>query len=86
MLGKLKKLFTDNRLKDLWSGSLLLDEGIIKPDESALAILTGNLLKDPDATVRYHAGALDRIESAHGNKPIVMEPTLEGLEKCCGDK
>ena len=35
---------------------MLLDEGIIKPDETVACVLTGHLLKDPDATVGYHTG------------------------------
>lgn len=32
--------------------------GAVKPDEDVVAILTGHVLKDPDYTVNYHAGAL----------------------------
>src|SRR5262245_49710692 len=32
--------------------------GVVKPDEDVVAILTGHVLKDPDYTVNYHAGAL----------------------------
>lgn len=35
---------------------MLLDEGVIKKDESVVCILTGHLLKDPDVTVAYHTG------------------------------
>lgn len=35
---------------------LLLKEGIISPSERVVCILTGHVLKDPDATVRYHTG------------------------------
>ncbi len=34
----------------------LLREGIIKPGERVVCILTGHVLKDPDATVGYHVG------------------------------
>ncbi len=33
---------------------LLLREGVIKPDERVVCILTGHQLKDPDVTVGYH--------------------------------
>lgn len=35
---------------------LLLQEGVIRPDETVVCILTGHQLKDPDATVTYHTG------------------------------
>lgn len=35
---------------------LLLEEGIISPDDDVVCILTGHQLKDPDATVKYHTG------------------------------
>jgi threonine synthase len=34
----------------------LLKEGVIGPDERVVCVLTGHGLKDPDATVKYHAG------------------------------
>lgn len=35
---------------------LLLQEGVIRPDQTVVCILTGHQLKDPDATVTYHTG------------------------------
>lgn len=35
----------------------LIREGIIKPHETVVCILTGHALKDPDVTVNYHMGA-----------------------------
>ncbi len=34
---------------------LLVDEGVIAPDERVVAILTGNVLKDPDVPVKYNS-------------------------------
>ncbi len=59
----------------------LLDEGVIDKNESVLAVLTGNMLKDPDATVKYHSGTLNRIESFYANKPKVIDPTPEELKR-----
>jgi len=61
----------------------LVEKGLIKPDECVVGILTGHLLKDPDATVNYHMSNLgDRnIESRFPNAPIQIEPTLEAVEK-----
>ncbi len=35
---------------------MLLKEGVIKPGETVVCILTGHVLKDPDVTVGYHTG------------------------------
>ncbi len=35
---------------------LLVEEGVIGKDERVVCILTGHMLKDPDATVSYHTG------------------------------
>jgi threonine synthase len=34
----------------------LVREGVIRPDQRVVCILTGHVLKDPDATVQYHTG------------------------------
>ena len=33
----------------------LVEEGVIAPDERIVCILTGHMLKDPDAVVGYHS-------------------------------
>src|SRR5262249_1265373 len=52
----------------------LTAKGAIKPDESVVAILTGNLLKDPDYTVGYHTGRLTlegrSIYGSFENRPM----------------
>jgi threonine synthase len=55
----------------------LTASGAMAPDADVIAVLTGNVLKDPDYIYRYHTGQLDapggaRIESTFGNKPIVV--------------
>ena len=42
-----------------------------------VAVLTGNLLKDPDYIYRYHTGELEapdgtKIRSSFGNRPVVV--------------
>ena len=42
-----------------------------------VAVLTGNVLKDPDYIYRYHTGELEapggvRIQPTFGNKPVVV--------------
>jgi threonine synthase len=47
---------------------VLLREGVIKPHETVVCVLTGHQLKDPDATVTYHTG-ID-TKAAQSNIPL----------------
>ncbi len=60
----------------------LVDMGVIDPEASVVGILTGNVLKDPDAVIGYHKDELrDRgIVGTYANAPTVIEPTLEAVE------
>ena len=51
--------------------------GVIARDADVVAVLTGNVLKDPDYIYRYHTGELEapggaRIAPTFGNRPIVV--------------
>ena len=59
----------------------LREKGAIDKKERVVCIITGNILKDPDATINYHFGKLEHISSTHANKPVVIEPTLENVRK-----
>jgi len=61
----------------------LVDAGIIGRNETVVGILTGNLLKDPDATVNYHTDNLKGrgIKPKFPNKPVQAESTLAGVKK-----
>ena len=50
---------------------LLLDEQVISPDENVVCILTGHVLKDPDATVKYHMG----VDMKNATPPPAEPPT-----------
>jgi threonine synthase len=56
----------------------LINEGVIKPDETLVGILTGNLMKDPAATVDYHTGQWP--DAAYANPPVQLEPTLDAVK------
>jgi threonine synthase len=50
--------------------------GVIDPGADVVAVLTGNLLKDPDYIYRYHTGQLTDpsgapVASTFGNQPVV---------------
>jgi len=50
--------------------------GAMRADADVVAILTGNVLKDPDYIYRYHTGVLESpaglIQPRFGNRPIVV--------------
>jgi threonine synthase len=55
----------------------LTASGLIQKNADVVAVLTGNLLKDPDYIYRYHTGKLETpggalIESRYGNQPMVV--------------
>jgi threonine synthase len=55
----------------------LTSNGVIRGDADVVAVLTGNVLKDPDYIFKYHTGGLkapdgSAIESTFGNKPVVV--------------
>jgi threonine synthase len=57
----------------------LIAEGIITSEETVIGILTGNLLKDPTATVDYHTGAWP--DARFANMPVLLEPTLAAVQQ-----
>jgi threonine synthase len=55
----------------------LVASGDIQPSDDVVAVLTGNLLKDPDYIYRYHTGELKTpagvpIRSTYANEPVVV--------------
>jgi threonine synthase len=71
----------------------LMKQGFVKPEESVVLVLTGNLLKDPDFTMEFHRGDLfrgDRVKDAVDEDasaalnplrrpPIVLDATLDAV-------
>jgi threonine synthase len=57
----------------------LVASGVIRPGETVVAVLTGHLLKDPDATIGYHRNALEGIESAYPNALHEAAPSAEAI-------
>jgi threonine synthase len=62
----------------------LIAEGVIQPHETIVGILTGNLLKDPYATVDYHTGAWPKAQFA--NPPVQIEAELEAVRRVIEQK
>lgn len=57
----------------------LVREGVIAPSDRVVAVLTGHVLKDPGALLRYHQEMTPRPELA--NPPVELEPTLEAVQR-----
>jgi len=49
---------------------LLVSEGVIRPDERVVCILTGHQLKDPTATVAYHTTDQEQFNKVLGSRGV----------------
>ncbi|HLA79873.1 MAG TPA: threonine synthase [Vicinamibacteria bacterium] len=54
----------------------LVRQGVIRPGDSVVAVLTGHLLKDPDTVMRFHQG-----RSKGANPPLEIAPKVAEVEK-----
>jgi threonine synthase len=64
----------------------LVARGVVDRGADVVAVLTGNLLKDPDYIYRYHTGKLEapggmRIESTFANRPVVVRNDAEEIAR-----
>lgn len=63
----------------------LLKQGFVKPDETVVLVLTGNLLKDPDFTIDFHRGEMFKDEDpgmkSLRHPPIVLDANLDAVLK-----
>ena len=57
----------------------LVERGIIKRGDSVLGVLTGHVLKDPQATIGYHADELPGIKPQLRNPMLSAEDDLEQI-------
>ncbi len=55
----------------------LVREGVIRPGERVVAVLTGHVLKDPAAVTSYHVET--EPAPARANRPVEIEPRLEAV-------
>ena len=64
-------------------------QGVIRPDDRVVCILTGHLLKDPTATVAYHGTDQQQFHEVLGkrgvrrasfaNRPVVVPNNLDEI-------
>lgn len=63
--------------------------GVIEADADVVAVLTGNVLKDPDYIYRYHTGQLtdphgEPIRPTFGNRPVVVPNDADQIAALLG--
>lgn len=68
----------------------LTASGMIDRDAEVVAVLTGNVLKDPDYIFKYHTGQLtapggEKIEPAFGNRPVVVPNDRGHIARLLGE-
>jgi threonine synthase len=59
----------------------LVARGVVARDANVCAILTGHVLKDPDAIVGYHTRTLEGVTPAYANPPVVCDATLDAVRR-----
>ncbi len=63
----------------------LTREGIVQPSETAVALLTGHLLKDTDAVTTYHFDDVNGLPRGGANRPLRVAAELSALERALAD-
>ncbi len=63
----------------------LVENGVIKPHETVVGILTGHLLKDPGATIGYHSDQLENIRATYPNRLHQAEASVEEITRILTD-
>ncbi len=69
----------------------LVAAGKIQPGDRIVAVLTGNVLKDPDYIYRYHTNQLtdphgQAIHGAYANPPVVVPNDVDAIARLLGDQ
>ncbi|MCX2727479.1 threonine synthase [Thermomicrobium sp. 4228-Ro] len=60
----------------------LVAQGVIRPGDRVVAVLTGHVLKDPDAIIAYHLAGERRPLA---NRPVTIPPSLAALREVLDD-
>ncbi|MCC6892124.1 MAG: threonine synthase [Anaerolineae bacterium] len=64
----------------------LVSKGIIKSHETVVGILTGHVLKDPEAVMHYHSHEMDGIEPHYANTLHQSDANIDSLREILGKK
>jgi len=64
----------------------LVENGIIKSDETVVGVLTGHLLKDPDATIGYHQNTLENLHANHPNHMLKVGDDADEIVRLLAER
>ena len=64
----------------------LVEKGIIKPGDTVVGILTGHVLKDPEATIGYHADQLANIVPSYRNIMLQADDNIDQIIELLSDR
>jgi threonine synthase len=64
----------------------LVEKGIIKPGDTVVGILTGHILKDPEATIGYHADQLENIVPSYRNQMLQADDDIDQIIELLSDR
>jgi len=63
----------------------LVRDGVVGPGETAVALLTGHILKDTEAVTAYHFTDVDGAPRRGANRPIRVAAEISALEQALAD-
>jgi threonine synthase len=63
----------------------LVGDQVVRPDDTAVALLTGHVLKDPEAVIAYHFDDVDGAPRSGANRPLRVAAELPALERALAD-
>ena len=63
----------------------LVHDGIVRANETAVALLTGHLLKDTEAVAAYHFDDVGGVPRGGANRPTRVAAELSALERALAD-
>lgn len=64
----------------------LVERGVIKRGDTVLGILTGHVLKDPEATIGYHGDQLPNVAPKYRNKMLQVEDNLDDIIRILNER
>jgi len=63
----------------------LVREGVVRSDDTAIALLTGHVLKDVESVMAYHLTDVDGAPRPGSNRPVQVAAELSALERALAD-
>ncbi len=64
----------------------LVKRGVIKRGDTVLGVLTGHVLKDPEATIGYHADQLPNLKPQFRNQLLQVDDNVAEIARVLGER